>query len=62
MIEMIRNAAKIIRSSRSVLVITGAGLSADSGMPTYRGVSGLYNRDTYVTLQRNSRIEIAHTI
>ena len=52
---MIRNAAKIIRSSRSVLVITGAGLSADSGMPTYRGVSGLYNRDTYVTLQRNSR-------
>lgn len=26
-----------------VLFITGAGISADSGLPTYRGVSGLYN-------------------
>ena len=43
---MIREIAKVIKSSRSVLAITGAGLSADSGMPTYRGVSGLYNRDT----------------
>jgi NAD-dependent deacetylase len=35
-----------IASSRSVLFITGAGLSADSGMPTYRGVGGLYNGRT----------------
>lgn len=27
---------------RRLLFITGAGLSADSGLPTYRGVSGLY--------------------
>ena len=26
-----------------VLVITGAGVSAESGLPTYRGVGGLYN-------------------
>ncbi len=26
----------------SVLFVTGAGLSADSGLPTYRGVGGLY--------------------
>jgi NAD-dependent deacetylase len=26
-----------------VLFITGAGVSADSGLPTYRGVGGLYN-------------------
>lgn len=32
-----------IAASRSVLFLTGAGLSADSGMPTYRGVGGLYN-------------------
>jgi NAD-dependent deacetylase len=28
---------------RSLLFITGAGMSADSGLPTYRGVGGLYN-------------------
>jgi len=26
-----------------VLFVTGAGISAESGLPTYRGVSGLYN-------------------
>jgi NAD-dependent deacetylase len=34
-----------LRVSDSVLFITGAGLSADSGLPTYRGVGGLYNVD-----------------
>src|SRR5437763_16705374 len=29
--------------ARSILFITGAGMSADSGLPTYRGVGGLYN-------------------
>lgn len=32
-----------LRRSRSVLFITGAGVSADSGLPTYRGVGGLYD-------------------
>jgi NAD-dependent deacetylase len=31
--------------SRSILFVTGAGMSAESGLPTYRGVGGLYNRD-----------------
>ncbi len=31
-----------LRSARRVLVVTGAGMSADSGLPTYRGVGGLY--------------------
>ena len=34
-----------LRVSDSALFITGAGLSADSGLPTYRGVGGLYNVD-----------------
>ncbi|MDR0578741.1 MAG: NAD-dependent deacylase [Candidatus Accumulibacter sp.] len=29
--------------ARRVLFVTGAGISADSGLPTYRGVGGLYN-------------------
>lgn len=32
-----------LAAARRVLFITGAGVSADSGLPTYRGVSGLYN-------------------
>jgi NAD-dependent deacetylase len=32
-----------MRRSRRLLFITGAGISADSGLPTYRGIGGLYN-------------------
>ncbi|MEM6290355.1 MAG: NAD-dependent deacylase [Myxococcota bacterium] len=35
--------ADAFSAARSVLFITGAGVSADSGLPTYRGVGGLYN-------------------
>jgi NAD-dependent deacetylase len=31
-----------LRRSHRVLIITGAGISADSGLPTYRGIGGLY--------------------
>lgn len=36
-----------LRDAQRVLFITGAGISAESGLPTYRGIGGLYNsRDT----------------
>lgn len=34
--------AGLIRKSDSILFITGAGISTDSGLPTYRGIGGLY--------------------
>ena len=37
-------AAAAMRDAESILFVTGAGISADSGMPTYRGVSGLYEK------------------
>ena len=37
--------AKELSKARRVLFVTGAGISADSGLPTYRGVGGLYNGD-----------------
>jgi NAD-dependent deacetylase len=46
----------ILRTARAVLVITGAGISADSGLPTYRGRGGLY--DGHVT-EEGMPIEIA---
>ncbi len=32
----------LLRPDQRILFITGAGLSADSGLPTYRGIGGLY--------------------
>ncbi len=37
-----------LRGARSVLALTGSGISADSGLPTFRGVGGLW---------RNHRVE-----
>jgi len=37
--------ARLILDSRRILFITGAGISADSGLPTYRGVGGLYEEE-----------------
>lgn len=39
----IRRVAEALSRAERILVITGAGLSADSGLPTYRGLGGLYN-------------------
>jgi len=41
----VRQVVALLRRSRSILFITGAGLSADSGLPTYRGIGGLYQSD-----------------
>ncbi|HEV7178247.1 MAG TPA: NAD-dependent deacylase [Candidatus Baltobacteraceae bacterium] len=37
-----------LRAARSVLTLTGSGISAESGLPTFRGVGGLW---------RNNRVE-----
>lgn len=36
-------AAALLARARRILFITGAGISADSGLPTYRGIGGLYH-------------------
>ncbi len=40
--EMIDQVVALLKKSRSILFITGAGISAESGLPTYRGIGGLY--------------------
>jgi len=35
--------ASLLGRARRILFITGAGISADSGLPTYRGIGGLYH-------------------
>lgn len=46
MSSAIEQLAQAINRAERILIITGAGLSADSGLPTYRGVGGLYNGNT----------------
>jgi NAD-dependent deacetylase len=42
----VKRAAELLRNSERVLFVTGAGISADSGLPTYRGIGGLYSDGT----------------
>jgi NAD-dependent deacetylase len=44
--QTVDQVVEVLHSCRSLLFITGAGISADSGLPTYRGVGGLYDVDT----------------
>jgi NAD-dependent deacetylase len=43
--QQLSDIAGRLRDCRSVLFVTGAGVSADSGLPTYRGIGGLYEQD-----------------
>ncbi|MDR2015595.1 MAG: NAD-dependent deacylase [Azoarcus sp.] len=40
---MLDETASLLGRAQRPLFITGAGISADSGLPTYRGIGGLYN-------------------
>jgi NAD-dependent deacetylase len=40
--EVRDRARELVASSRSIAVLTGAGISAESGVPTFRGAGGLW--------------------
>src|SRR5438034_10013289 len=40
----IEEAARLIAASRHVVALVGAGLSAESGVPTFRGPEGLWTK------------------
>lgn len=44
-LERIDEIARRLGDCESVLFVTGAGISADSGLPTYRGIGGLYEQE-----------------
>lgn len=39
------HAHRLVASARSITVLTGAGISTDSGIPDYRGPQGLWTKD-----------------
>lgn len=40
---LVTRAAAWVSDASRILFVTGAGVSAESGLPTYRGVGGIYN-------------------
>ncbi|MCP5199201.1 MAG: NAD-dependent protein deacylase [Gammaproteobacteria bacterium] len=43
LVPAVERVAARLRGARRVAVLTGAGMSVASGLPTYRGIGGLYN-------------------
>jgi len=43
-LEEIKQAAEILRNAKRIAVLTGAGISAESGVPTFRGKDGLWRQ------------------
>ena len=44
--ERIQDLARALKSSRRLVVFTGAGISCPSGIPDFRSADGLYHRET----------------
>ncbi len=44
MISKIDEAANIIKNAKRIVVFSGAGISAESGIPTFRGVGGIWKK------------------
>ncbi|MFM8267941.1 MAG: SIR2 family NAD-dependent protein deacylase [Ilumatobacteraceae bacterium] len=53
--EIVDRAAAAVRAARRVTVLTGAGISTDSGIPDFRGPEGVWTRDP--AAERASTIE-----
>jgi NAD-dependent deacetylase len=41
----LEEARRLIEEARQIVVLTGAGISTDSGIPDFRGPQGLWTRN-----------------
>lgn len=55
----ITNARTLLASADAILIVTGAGMSVDSGIPTYRGSGGLWTRSIVIGDETFSYDEIS---
>jgi NAD-dependent deacetylase len=45
MTELVRAARDVVRNAERIVVLTGAGISTDSGIPDFRGPNGVWTKD-----------------
>ncbi len=48
---------QLLASARRVVAVTGAGISAGSGLPTYRGPGGLYSAGQMIPMQAHDWLD-----
>ena len=46
--KQLQEARRLLAEADGILLVTGAGMSVDSGISTYRGNNGLWNRNITV--------------
>ena len=49
-----------LRGARSVMVLTGAGISTESGIPDFRGPNGVWTKDPKATPFRDGIARMLH--
>src|SRR5437867_13351569 len=59
--QAIEEAARLIAASRHVVALVGAGLSAESGVPTFRGPEGVWTKHGEPDLRDYERFVEDHT-
>ena len=53
-------AAELVRDARRVVVLSGAGLSTDSGIPDFRGPNGLWTRNPDAEKASTLQLSLIH--
>ena len=43
--DRLKKCASLIKNSNKILILTGAGMSTESGIPDFRSNTGLYTKD-----------------
>jgi NAD-dependent deacetylase len=59
MLPELQTARDLIAAARRVVVLTGAGISTDSGIPDFRGPSGVWTRNPAAERQSDIRYYVA---
>src|SRR5204862_7005200 len=61
--DLIERAAHAVRTARKTIALTGAGISAESGIPTFRDPGGLWDRfdaDRFGTWEGLAALAMTH--
>lgn len=58
--EAIDRARSLLDAARSICVVTGAGISTDSGIPDFRGPEGLWTKDPHAEMLSNYDVWVSN--